>query len=83
MRISINHFIEIRTLNIKPDKRDEFHRLYIEKALPLLKQWNFDVVAYDQCIGNKNPTNAWGRFYCFFFNLDFGSATCLFGTRGL
>ena len=32
---SINHIIEIRSLNFNPGKRDEFHRLYIEKALPL------------------------------------------------
>ena len=39
-------FIEIRSINLKPSKRDEFHRLYIEEALPLLKRWNFDVVAH-------------------------------------
>ena len=41
----MNNFIEIRSLNLKPRTRDEFHRLYIEEALPLLKRWNFDVVA--------------------------------------
>jgi hypothetical protein len=40
----MNCFIEIRTLNIRPGRREEFHRLYIEQALPLLKRWNFDVV---------------------------------------
>jgi hypothetical protein len=39
----MNHFIEIRSLNLKPGTRDEFHRLYIEEAL---QRWNFDVVAY-------------------------------------
>ena len=42
----MNHYIEIRTLALKPNSREEFHRLYIEKALPLLKHWNFDVVAH-------------------------------------
>ena len=41
----MNRFIEIRSLNLKPGMREEFHRLYIEWALPLLKRWNFDVVA--------------------------------------
>jgi len=50
----IKHLIEIRTLNIKPGKRDEFHQLYIEKALPLLKQWNFDVVAHGPSLHNEN-----------------------------
>jgi hypothetical protein len=35
----------IRSINLKPSTREEFHRLYIEEALPLLKRWNFDVVA--------------------------------------
>jgi len=30
----MNHFIEIRTLTLKPNAREEFHRLYIEEALP-------------------------------------------------
>ncbi|HXQ38276.1 MAG TPA: NIPSNAP family protein [Anaerolineales bacterium] len=42
----MKHFIEIRSINLKPGTREEFHRLYIEKALPLLKRWNFDVVAH-------------------------------------
>ena len=40
----MNHFIEFRSLTLKPGTREEFHRLYIEEALPLLKRWNFDVV---------------------------------------
>jgi hypothetical protein len=42
----MNHFIEIRTLTLKLGTRPEFQRLYIEEALPLLKRWNFDVVAH-------------------------------------
>ena len=42
----MNHFIEIRSLDLKPGTRDEFQRLYAEEALPLLKRWNFDVVAH-------------------------------------
>ena len=41
----MNHFVEIRSLNLKPGTCNEFHRLYMEEALPLLKRWNFDVVA--------------------------------------
>jgi hypothetical protein len=50
----VKHFIEIRTLNIKSGKRDDFHRLYVEKALPLLKQWNFDVVAHGPSMHDEN-----------------------------
>jgi hypothetical protein len=42
----MNHFVEIRSYNLKPGTRDEFHRLFIEEAFPMLKRWNVDVVAY-------------------------------------
>ena len=50
----MNHFIEIRSLNLKPGSREEFHRLYIEQALPLLKRWNFDVVAHGPSLHDEN-----------------------------
>ena len=50
----MNRFIEIRTLTLKPDTRDEFHRLYIEDALPRLKRWNFDVVAHGPSLHDAN-----------------------------
>ena len=50
----MNHFIEIRTLNLRPNTRKEFHRLYIEEALPLLKRWNFDVVAHGPSLHDEN-----------------------------
>ena len=50
----MNHLIEIRSLNLKPGTRDEFHHLYVEEALPLLKRWNFDVVA-GPSLHDENP----------------------------
>ena len=50
----MNCFIEIRSLNLKPGTREEFHGLYIEEALPLLKQWNFDVVAHGPSLHDEN-----------------------------
>jgi len=50
----MRQFVEIRSLNLKPDTREEFHRLYIEKALPLLKRWNFDVVAHGRSLHDEN-----------------------------
>jgi hypothetical protein len=43
----MNHFIEIRTLNLKPGMREEFHLRYLEQALPVLKRRKFDVVTPD------------------------------------
>jgi hypothetical protein len=50
----VNHFLEIRTLTLKPGTRDEFHHLYIEQALPLLKRWNLDVVAHGPSLHDEN-----------------------------
>ena len=50
----MNHFIEIRTLALKPSSRDEFHRLYIEEALPRLQRWNFDVVAHGPSLHDED-----------------------------
>ena len=50
----MNHFIEIRTLTLRPNSREEFHRLYIEEALPRLQRWNFDVVAHGPSLHDEN-----------------------------
>src|SRR5262249_25506920 len=47
-------FTEIRSLNIKPGSRAEFHRLYLDKALPLLKRWKMDVVAFGPSPDDEN-----------------------------
>ena len=36
---------EIRSYNLKPGTREEFHRLFLDEADPLLKRWNIDVIA--------------------------------------
>ena len=56
------HFIEIRSLNLKPGKREEFHRLYVEEALPLLKRWNFDVVTHGPSLHDENSYYVIRRF---------------------
>ena len=58
----MNHFIEIRSLNLKPGTREEFHRLYIEQALPLLKRWNFDVIAHGPSLHDENTYYVIRRF---------------------
>ena len=50
----MNHFIEIRSYNLKPGTRAEFHRLFLEAALPLLQRWNVDVVAYGPSLHDEN-----------------------------
>jgi hypothetical protein len=38
--------IEILAISLKPGKRDEFHRLYLTKSLPLQEKWKIDVIAH-------------------------------------
>lgn len=42
----MNHIVEIRSLNLKPDTREEFHRLLMEESIPLQKRSNIDVVVH-------------------------------------
>ena len=58
----MNHLIEIRSINLKPGRRAEFHRLYLEEALPLLKPWNFDVVAHGPSLHDENSYYVIRRF---------------------
>jgi NIPSNAP len=54
--------MEILTLDIKPGRRDEFHKVYETQALPLLKKWNFDVVAYGPSLHDSNSYYVIRRF---------------------
>lgn len=38
--------VEIRSYNLKPGTRDRFHQLFLQEALPMLRRWKVDVVAY-------------------------------------
>jgi hypothetical protein len=38
--------VEIRSYNLKVGSRNEFHRLVLEKSLPMMKQWHIDVVTF-------------------------------------
>ena len=50
----MNHLVEVRSYNLKPGTRDEFHRLFLEEAFPLLQRWNVDVLAYGPSLHDEN-----------------------------
>ena len=58
----MNHFIEIRSYNVEPGSRDEFQRLFLDEALPLLVRWNADGVAYDPSLHDENSCFLIRRF---------------------
>ncbi len=58
----MKHFVEIRSYNLKPNTRDEFHHLFLETAMPLLQRWNVDVVAYGPSLHDENSYYLMRRF---------------------
>jgi hypothetical protein len=47
-------FVEIRSYNLKPGTRDEFHQLVVEKSMPMLKRWKVDVVDFGPSLHDEN-----------------------------
>lgn len=58
----MSQFIEIRSLNLRPGRHQEFHQRYIEKSLPLLTRWNFDVLAHGPSLHDENSYYVIRRF---------------------
>lgn len=58
----MNHFVEIRSYTLKPGTRQEFHRLFLEEAMPLLQRWNVDVVGYGPSLHDENSYYLMRRF---------------------
>lgn len=42
----MNRIVEIRSYNLKSGTRANFHRMFVEESLPMLKRWGVDVVAF-------------------------------------
>jgi hypothetical protein len=38
--------VEVRSYNLKPGSRAKFHDTVVREAIPMLKRWNVDVVAF-------------------------------------
>jgi hypothetical protein len=54
--------IEIRSYTLKPGTREEFHRLFLQEALPMLQRWNVDVVAYGPSLHDQDSYFLMRRF---------------------
>jgi|SRR5262245_32617950 len=42
----MSQWVEFRSYNLQPGTREEFLRLFLEQALPMLERWRVNVVAY-------------------------------------
>jgi NIPSNAP len=58
----MSHFVEFRSLSLKPDGRERFHHLFAEQSLPLLQRWNMDVVAYGPSLHDETTYYVVRRF---------------------
>ena len=58
----MKHVVEIRSYLLKPGAREEFHRLFLEEAFPMLQRWNVDVVAYGPSLHNQDSYFLMRRF---------------------
>jgi hypothetical protein len=58
----MSHFVEIRSYNLKPGTREEFHRLFIHEAFPLLKRAEVDVVKFGPSLHDGNSYYLIRRF---------------------
>lgn len=46
--------VEIRSYNLKPGTRDHFHALFEREALPMLRRWKVEVVAYGPSLHDED-----------------------------
>jgi hypothetical protein len=58
----VSNVIEVRSIHLKTGTREEFHRLYLEEALPRLLRWSFDVVAYGPSLHDETSFYVIRRF---------------------
>ena len=50
----MNRVVEIRSYNLKADKRQEFERLFAERARPMLERWGVDVIGFGRSMHDEN-----------------------------
>jgi hypothetical protein len=50
----LNKMIELRSYNLKPGTRAAFNKLFLEEALPMLKRWSVDVVAFGPSLHDED-----------------------------
>jgi hypothetical protein len=50
----MGQIVEIRSYNLKPGTRSAYHQAVLEQALPLLRRWKMDVVAFGPSPHDEN-----------------------------
>jgi hypothetical protein len=58
----MKHIVEFRSLTLRAHARDQFHRLFTQKSLPLLQRWKMDVVAHGPSLHDENTYYVIRRF---------------------
>jgi len=50
----MSRIVEIRSYNLKAGTRDRFHQLFLREALPMLRRWKVDAVAYGPSLHDRD-----------------------------
>ena len=50
----MKRFVEIRSYNLKPGRREEFHRLVLDRSMPLVRKWKVDVVDFGPSLHDED-----------------------------
>jgi len=58
----MTHILEIRSYQLKSGTREQFHRLFLEQAFPMLQRWQVDVVAYGPSLHDQDSYFLMRRF---------------------
>ena len=58
----MKHIVEFLILTLKPQSRKNFRQLFVQRSVPLLQRWNFDVVAHGPSLHDENTYYVIRRF---------------------
>jgi len=50
----MKRYVEVRSYNLKPGRREEFHRLVLDRSMPLVRKWKVDVVDFGPSLHDED-----------------------------
>jgi len=50
----MKRYVEIRSYNLKPGRREEFHRMVLDRSMPLVRKWKVDVVDFGPSLHDED-----------------------------
>ena len=50
----MKRYVEVRSYNLKPGRREEFHRMVLDRSMPLVRKWKVDVVDFGPSLHDED-----------------------------